>query len=229
MHGDRWSRRFDEPGGYSVYADMMERFGSEDAWHDAYLTDLRERRAYLKEDREWDSRNRVPFFDGIVVDSDGYAQRKRKSGPSKSKLARHEREVAKIKKQIDNYVNAYIGAMEQGEVPMPGNGDCWYCLLKQQDGTTMGDSMPTLYEDGTVKNQVNNDHLFDHMEERYFVPSLAVNALRERGYQDIGIYIHLGMDQDTGMMGVNNPSYDTIKRDMVKYLRKRCVPNAPTK
>jgi len=229
MHGDRWSRRFDEPGGYSVYADMIERFGDEDAWQEAYLTDLRERRAYLKEEREWDARNRVPFYDGIIVDSYGYAQRDRKSGPSKSKLAKHEREVAKIKKMIDNYVNGYIGAMEQGEVPMPGNGDCWYCLLRTQDGKTMGDSMTTLHEDGSLSQEASNGHLFDHIEERYYVPSLAVNALRERGYQDIGIYIHLGMDQDTGKMGTARMSKDTVKRDLVKYMRKRMIPAAPTK
>ena len=57
MHGDRWSRRFDEPGGYSVYADMIERFGDEDAWRDAYIQDFRERRVYLAADREWDQRS----------------------------------------------------------------------------------------------------------------------------------------------------------------------------
>ena len=84
---------------------MIEHFGDKDAWHEAYIQDFRERRAYLQADREWDQRNRVPFYDGITVDSNGYAQRDRKSGPSKAKLAKHERKVAKIKKQIDKYVN----------------------------------------------------------------------------------------------------------------------------
>ena len=30
------------------------------------------------------------------------------------------------------------------------------------------------------------DHLFSHFEEKYYVPSLLVNALKERGYGDIG-------------------------------------------
>jgi hypothetical protein len=214
MHGDRYSRRFDEPGGYAVYVDMIERFGSEDEWQDAYIQDFRERRIYLQTEREWDQRNRVPFYDGITVDSDGYAQRK--GGPSKAKLNKHERAVAKMKKRIDKYVNGFIAAMQAGEVPMPSNGDCWYCLLRTQDGKTMGD-------------MGDNDHLIQHMEDAYYVPSLVVNALRERGYQDVSIYIHLGMDQDTGMMGVNRPSCDTIKRDLTKYMRKRLIPAAPTK
>ena len=28
---------------------------------------------------------------------------------------------------------AYIAALEQG-MPMPGNGDCWYCLLRSRTG-----------------------------------------------------------------------------------------------
>lgn len=229
MHGERYSRRFDEPGGYSVYAKMIDMYGTPEAWREAYLTDLHERKAYLKADREWDQRNRVPFYDGIIVDSHGYAQRKRKSGPSKTKLDRHERKVAKIKNSIDKYVDGFIAAMKAGEVRMPGSGDCWYCLLRTQDGQTMGDSMTTLHEDGSLSQEVSNGHLFDHIEENYYVPSLAVNALRERGYRDVGIYIHLGMDQDTGMMGGPGAFYDSIKRDLTKYMRKRMVPSAPTK
>ena len=46
--------------------------------------------------------------------------------------------------------------------------------------------------DGSLTVEQTNDHLFQHMKDRYYVPRLAVNALRERGYQDVGIYIWLG-------------------------------------
>ena len=215
MYGERWSRRFDAPGGYSVYADMIERFGTEEAWHEAYIEDLRERRAYLQAEREWDQRNRIPFYDGIVVDSNGYAGRKRKGGPSKAKLNKHEREVKKIKKQIDKYVDGFIAALKEG-MPMPGNGDCWFCLFRDSEGKTWGD-------------MGDNTHLLDHMEERYYVPSLATNALLERGYQPTGVYMWLDMDADNNTMGKPEGRYDGVKRDLRTYLTKRLVPSAPTK
>ena len=230
MHGARWGVRFDQQSGYATYSKMMEQFGSQEAWQEAYIADYRARREYTKARKEWDERNRVPFFDGITVDESGYAKRKRKRGPSAAKLKRHEAKVAKMKKQIDTYVKGFVAELKKGTMPMPSGGDCWYCCLSQDGGRTpMGDSMPTLYEDGTVKNQPAPEHLLDHMKERYYVPSLAVNALRERGYKDIGIAIHLDMDFDTQTMGNPNGRYDGVKRDITKYLSKRVIPNAPTK
>jgi hypothetical protein len=122
-------------------------------------------------------------------------------------------------------------------MPMPSSGDCWYCALFQDDSGMrptregeqgMGDDMPTVYSDGTTGRQPNHDHLWSHIEERYYVPSLAVNALRERGYRDVGIYIHLNMNQDTQRMG--GPGvFENVKRDITRYLTKRLVPAAPTK
>ena len=74
----------------------------------------------------------------------------------------------------------------------------------------------------------DNEHLLSHMSERYYVPSLALNALRERGYRDAGIYFWLDMDQDKGTMGKPDGRYDGIKRDLVKYMSKRLIPQAPT-
>src|SRR3954471_5754607 len=90
MYGERYSRRFDQPGGYAIYAAMMQQYGTQEAWQQAYKADYHARRAYLKAEREWDQRNRVPFYEGIIVDSNGYAQRD--GGPSKKKLNKHERE-----------------------------------------------------------------------------------------------------------------------------------------
>ena len=105
----------------------MAEFGTVEAWHEAYLEDFRTRRAYLKAEREWDQRNRIPFYDGITVDSNGFAPRLRKDGPSPAKLRRHEAKVAKMKGRIDKYVNGYIEALKGGKLSMPSNGDCWFC------------------------------------------------------------------------------------------------------
>jgi hypothetical protein len=175
----------------------------------------------------WEERNRVAFYDGITVDSDGYAPRLREKGPSPAKLRRHETAVAKMKKRIDKYVDGFIEALRKG-MPMPSGADCWHCALHDSDGKTWGD-------------MGNHSHLVSHMSERYYVPTLAVNALRERGYKDVGIYMLLDMDPvrpshgeeparmiGTGKMGKPEGNYDGVKRDLVKYMRKRLVPTAPT-
>ncbi len=228
MHGDRWGRRFDQPKGYATFAEMMATYGSREAWQQAYIEDFRKRRAYLKAAKEWDERNRVPFYDGIIVDAHGYALRERKSGPTKAKLAKHERDLAKMKKRIDKYVDGFIKALKSG-MPMPGNGDCWYCLMHRPDGRTLGDAMDTLHSDGSLTVEPSHYHLDEHMKDRYYVPSLAINALRERGYRDAGIYMWLDMDPDNNTMGKPGGRYDGVKRDITKYMRKRLLPAAPTK
>ena len=231
MHG-HYGERFDAQTGYKTYREMMDTYGTQESWQEAYIADFRKRRAYLKADKEWDQRNRVAFYDGLTVDSDGYAPRLRKNGPSPAKLRRHEAQVKKMKARIAKYIDGYIGELVKGTLPMPGGGDCWYCALSQDGGRTpMGDNMPTLYPDGTVRNQPSHGHLDEHMKDRYYVPTLAVNALRETGLSDTGVYLWLDMNPDTGKMGGRdtgrNP-YGTVRRALKKYMEKRLVPTTPT-
>jgi hypothetical protein len=226
MHGGRWERRYDRWRGYALYAANLNLHGSMEAWQAAYIEDFRARRAYLKAEREWDERNRVPFYEGIVVDSDGYAQRE--GGPSKAKLDRHKREVARIRRAVNRFIDGYVKELRKGTMPMPSGADCWYCSLRTESGQPMGDNAQTLHSDGTVTREVNTDHLWSHIEEGYYVPSLAVNALRERGYKDVGIYFWLDMDQEAGTMGKASSDYKGLRRDLRKYMLKRLLPTAPT-
>lgn len=229
MHGQRYGRNFDQQTGYATYAAMMEQFGSQEAWQEAYITDFRARREYLKADREWDQRNRVPFFDGITVDSEGYAPRLREKGPSPAKLRRHEAAVTKMKKRIDKYVDGFIKELQKGTMPMPSEGDCWHCAMF--DAIPPNDGATRLAKRGTTVEPVErmgSEHLDSHMKERYYVPSLAINALRERGYLDVGVYMLLDMNQDTRKMGKPGGQYDGVRRDIRRYLSKRLIPQAPT-
>jgi hypothetical protein len=55
-------------------------------------------------------------------------------------------------------------------VPLPDAGDCWLCsMFKSTD----------------------SDHLVSHVKENYMHGSLIVLAMRERGYQDMGIAMYL--------------------------------------
>jgi len=198
------------------YDKMMERFSNNvGVWRTERAVQHRARKAYLKADREWWARNHVPFYDGIVVNSDGYAPRVRKSGPSPAKLRRHEAEVKRVKKSIDKYIGEYIAQLSQG-MPMPNGGDCWYCLMKNDKGVVMGDFS-------------GSDHLTSHMDEHYYVPSLAVNALVEAGYQPVGVAIWLDMTEEGTMGGRPSGSkpYDAVRRALRKYMQNRLVPTAP--
>jgi hypothetical protein len=224
--GPRWGVRFDGQRDYKTYAEMMERFGTMEAWQEAYIEDFRARKVYIKEAREWEERNRVPFYDGITVDSEGYAPRIRKDGPSPAKLRRHKAEVKRVKHAIDKYCDGFIAALK-AKMPMPSNGDCWYCAMKTDEGVPLGDAAQTLHPDGSLTTEVNTDHLWSHIEESYYVPSLICNALLERGYKPVGVYMLLDMKQDEQTMG-GRDRYDGPKRDLRKYLNKRLIPQAPT-
>jgi hypothetical protein len=126
-----------------------------------------------------------------------------------------------MKKRINAFVKLAVEELHEG-MPMPSGGDCWHCC--------MFDAQPSvdLNQRGVTKRppqDENTEHLVNHMDEGYVVPSMLVNALRERGYKDVGIYIHLGMNADTNTMGGEGAriSEDSVRRDLRSYLTKRLV------
>lgn len=75
----------------------------------------------------------------------------------------------KLRAQVKRYAHAYVGALTSGKIGPPTNGDCWGCIMRAQNGERpMGGA----------------DHILSHMEERYFVPSLAHNAAEFNGMGD---------------------------------------------
>lgn len=103
---------------------------------------------YLCKGRPWmeDAVSTFAFADGITIQNGDVIG----AGPIPLVTTR-------LRKRVREYAKAYIAAMVSGEVPMPGNGDCWFCLF----GTP-----------GT-------DHYLSHIseEERYYVPSLLAKAM----------------------------------------------------
>ena len=64
-------------------------------------------------------------------------------------------------KRAKKYCADYMTALMARKIPAPGAGDCFGCLMKAEDGSTpMG----------------GPDHIKNHMEQKYFVPSLVVRA-----------------------------------------------------
>lgn len=223
----------------SAYDKLMERFGSVEQWREERKRQYSARKAYIKARREWEKRNNADFYDGIIIDDIGYALRKPLNGPSEKAMRKYKREVETINNRIDKYLKLVRKELQKG-LPMPSGGDCWYCALSKGDGVPLGDAMDTLYPDGSVRVQPNHTHLFTHMVDRYVVPSLLVNALREKGYRDVGIYVWLNMDPvrndpdgrvvGTDTMGGNkDDDYDTVIRALKDYMQKRLISKPPTK
>lgn len=105
-------------------------------------------------------------------------------------------------KAIRRYAQNFYDAIVAGDVPVPSAGDCWYCSLRTDDDMTMGDVTK------------DHSHLFSHVEESYFVPSLAINAT---GTQ-------LRYTNDNGTLKFWWPSSSTeqrFKRLMTAYIYNR--------
>lgn len=99
---------------------------------------------------EWQYQDGITiFYDGIVTNAGAKSESKR---------------IAKINERINKYVTAYVDKLISGKMRAPGNGDCWACLFVDQE---------------TGKEVLGNDHLLLHMQERYYVPSLLWNAIKE--------------------------------------------------
>lgn len=226
MNGNRWTHP--RGRGYRQMVEYLERFGSREAWMQAYKEEGREVRAGQAAFREWEERNRTPFFDGIEL-VDGRVT----NAPDTGEVDAFQRAVADEKKRISKFIKLARETLAKG-MPMPGPGDCWYCALSAHDGVPLGDAVDTLHPDGSLTVEANHEHLRHHMEEEYVVPSLLTNAMLEAGYKPVGVYMLLDMDQDAHTMGghetrdwsnsYDKGPYSTMARALRKYLTKRLVP-----
>lgn len=77
-------------GGYAQTVEMLDRFGDVATWRAAATEDFRTCKASREEHAAWVSRNTVPFYDGILLDSDGYVDT--------VELARIERERKRVER-----------------------------------------------------------------------------------------------------------------------------------
>lgn len=111
------------------------------------------------------------FEDGMRSDADGI--------PIDAKV--FDAETEKLKRKFDRQVSKYIkafclDAVENG-LSEPNGGDCWMCLMHPTD-------RPTGYLYGTA---MGYDHFISHFEDKYYVPSMVLNAIRTRGYGNEGV------------------------------------------
>lgn len=102
----------------------------------------------------------VVFADGITYENGEWTGQ----GENPDKMR-------ELRKQAKQYAKDYTKALFAGDVPKPNAGDCFYCsMIVQPPSIDAGRSLGEVAGGG--------DHIVSHIEEKYYVPSLLVNAIR---------------------------------------------------
>lgn len=70
----------------------------------------------------------------------------------------------KLRASAKRYAKDYVDALLEGKIEEPSGGDCWSCYMKAGDGT---------------RPLADASHILSHIEDKYYVPSLVVNAITE--------------------------------------------------
>ena len=95
LYGSKYGRGEVARRGWELHCNMMETFGTREAWQEAYITEFRAVREGREHYRAWKNRNSIPFFDGIELRRDGYPLRRVSEAYFKRErvLDRHERRM----------------------------------------------------------------------------------------------------------------------------------------
>ena len=134
------------------------------------------------------------FEDGIMID----LQTTMVTGAGKlSGVKKHQ----KLIRQINKYANDFVIEFVAGNIPAFSAGDCFYCQMEGMSG---------------------EDHLISHMEEKYYVPSLLLNAIDEFPISPMASWVigeKWNDDQETGFAyGVFQ---DQAKKSIAKYMKRQ--------
>jgi hypothetical protein len=86
----------------------------------------------------------------------------------------------KLKSKVNDYVKQFMDKFFNHEINRPSKGDCFYCQ-------GMVDKAEVINDNIVIKGKCDDgDHIISHIKQKYFVPTLLVNALNEN--EEIGIY-----------------------------------------
>lgn len=100
------------------------------------------------------------FHDGIVITGntcDGEVLDREKVKASKA-----------WQRRIKRYANTFLRKLSAGEIPAPSGGDCWMCLFVDNKNRAWGEAP-------------HQDHVYHHIVEKYYVPSLVLRAIDQFG------------------------------------------------
>ena len=120
---------------------------------------------------------------------------------------------AKLRK-IRKYAWDFADALVDGMIPKPSGTDCWFCHMGTEDGKSLGDSWG------------DKDHLIQHIDEMYFVPSLLQRAVEEIPVSPMARHL-IGCAWSDKEFCIDNlvPLMKwQIRRSLRNYIKKRILP-----
>ena len=110
------------------------------------------------------------------------------------------KEIVKLRKSISKYARKFAENLHT--VGLPDGGDCWICII-ERDEAWEGE-----------EHTASTSHLLDHIEEDYFVPSLAFAAIKESNHGD-----YWGYSLQETMRG-GEPLSGYVLTDTARMIRK---------
>lgn len=114
----------------------------------------------------------------------------------------------KLADKINRYVRKFSEALKAGEVPAPSAGDCWYCYMRDvETGKPLGELVGT-------------DHLTDHMDDDYYVPSLLFNAALASPNHVSRLVGHWLNEWRNGNMTADKWPREMLARDGARLIRR---------
>jgi len=122
----------------------------------------------------------------------------------------------RLTKDINKYVKGYMTALVNRKIPLPSGGDCWDCCMKDKNGRSMGDLISS-------KDLHGNNHIISHFKEKYYVPSLLINAMEEMGSSQIAkscVGYWMGA-HETNVGSWADFVKDQLARNLRRYLKRR--------
>lgn len=159
---------------------------------------------YFQRSPEW-SEYSYPslFYDGVRIDANGDPVGSR--FPDTAAVEALLREKRQLDRTVSKYITGFAKDIQEHGLAMPGNGDCWGCLFSP----TQSGGRP-VKSNGTAE-PLGLDHLHNHFEEGYYVPSLLWKAILEAGYQNPG-YIWQDIIRDAREGKVSHFLTGTLRR-----------------
>ena len=145
----------------------------------------------------WYLGNGSLYYNGMELNSKGNPVKPK--NPKKT-----EGKKSKLDKMVSKYIKGFVQDVNENGLNDPNGGDCWHCCLKGSDGQNLG------------QLSSNYDHIINHIEESYFVPSLLWDAVQRYNQPQ---YIWSMMKTNSDIVGRELRSYFMkLKPQLIKHI-----------
>lgn len=152
--------------------------------------------------------------DGIVLNSDG--------SPMEPVTANKEKAKRKELNQINAYVKSFIEKFINQKIGNPGPGDCWYCLSHIPNSGIP--PINTITPEGIKPGFDESNHIKSHIKEKYYVPALLFNAIKEMTYNPENkamVYGLAPIDQHNIAWATKAPGWESNKPWAIDITQRR--------